>query len=163
MNEAAWETAPPFSCPVHLQLATDADFDWLLGDESLSHGREAEAALAPPEALQLIRTFWRNWLVLANGRVVGIISILFEPQEGECEIGYGIAPACSGRGLASGAVEALLPILTALGIGRVIAGTAVGNPASQQVLVHNGFERFGERHDKDDGLTWLWGRAVGPA
>ncbi|MCF6743511.1 GNAT family N-acetyltransferase [Blastococcus sp. KM273128] len=59
-------------------------------------------------------------------------------------LGYWVASASDGRGLATGAVaEMLRRAFTDLGLHRVEAGTLLHNAASQKVLERNGFTRYG--------------------
>jgi ribosomal-protein-alanine N-acetyltransferase len=61
-----------------------------------------------------------------------------------CSIGYWVASASNGRGLATSAVaEMLRRAFTDLGLHRVEAGTLLHNAASQKVLERNGFTRYG--------------------
>ena len=71
-------------------------------------------------------------------------------------VGYGIADSRQGRGHATGAVTALLPIVRAAGFDGLTAETGVDNRASQIVLERNGFTRTGERTDPEDGDLYLW-------
>jgi ribosomal-protein-alanine N-acetyltransferase len=59
-------------------------------------------------------------------------------------LGYWVAEARNGRGLATRAVSEIVKIaFTDLGLHRVEAGTLVENIASQRVLEKNGFARIG--------------------
>ena len=59
-------------------------------------------------------------------------------------LGYWVAERVNGRGLATEAVGALIPVAFGkLGLHRLEAGTLTDNLASQRVLVKNGFERIG--------------------
>jgi len=79
------------------------------------------------------------------------------PHDGKRpEIGYGIADSRQGRGHATAAVAALLPIVRARGFDSLTAETGVGNRPSQLVLERNGFLRTGERTDPEDGDLYLW-------
>lgn len=64
------------------------------------------------------------------------------------DVGYFVAQAVNGRGVATTAVAELLTTAFAeepagLGLHRVQAGTLLSNSASQAVLQRNGFERIG--------------------
>lgn len=60
-------------------------------------------------------------------------------------VGYWVARAAGGRGLATAAVGDVVDLaFTTLGLHRVEAGTLPHNAASQRVLAKNGFTRYGE-------------------
>lgn len=61
-----------------------------------------------------------------------------------CGMGYWVAPADNGRGLATAAVADVVRIaFDELGLHRIEAGTLVDNTRSQRVLEKNNFERYG--------------------
>lgn len=146
----------------------DSDFAWLLGEGPAAVNPPAicDGGVAPVEVIALIRGVAAKnrkvlggdvaWLVVAEGEAVGMISFT-RPQDGKRpEIGYGIADSRQGRGHATGAVAALLPIVRARGFDGLTAETGVGNRPSQVVLERNGFVRTGERTDPEDGDLYLW-------
>ena len=97
------------------------------------------------------------WLIVEDGEVIGLCSIMRLSPAGEAEIGYGIAPSRQGRGAARGAVAAVIAWARAdPRIKRVTADTSVDNGPSQRVLQGNGFSRVGERHDEEDGPLFCW-------
>ena len=62
------------------------------------------------------------------------------------DVGYFVAQAVNGRGVATAAVAALVDMAVdpaGLGLHRLQAGTLLSNSASQAVLQRNGFERIG--------------------
>lgn len=83
-----------------------------------------------------------------DGRAVGGIGFFGPPQDGEVEIGYGLAPSARGNGFAAEALAALLRRATELGVRTVRARTDVGNEASRRTLERAG---FAERRI-DDGV-----------
>jgi len=146
----------------------DSDFAWLLGDGPAPAKAPAicEGGVSHPAVIELIRGVAANnraalggdvaWLVVAGDEAVGMISFT-RPHDGKRpEIGYGIADSRQGRGHATSAVAALLPILRARGVDGLTAETGVGNRPSQVVLERNGFVRTGERTDPEDGDLYLW-------
>ena len=139
-----------------LELATDADFRWLLGQGPASRELRVAPDLAPVEILEIVRQLPANWLMIADAELVGIIGLKTDDME-TVEIGYGVAAPRWARGFASAAVAALLPILRERGVRVVLAETAVENPASQRVLERNAFARVGSRIDDEDGplIRWL--------
>ncbi len=146
----------------------DSHFAWLLGQGPAPADAPVICAggVAPEAVVELIRgVAARNrealggevaWLVAAEGEAVGMISFT-RPHDGKRpEIGYGIADSRQGRGHATAAVAALLPILRARGFDGLTAETGVGNRPSQLVLERNGFVRTGDRTDPEDGDLYLW-------
>ena len=153
---------------VELRAMQDSDFAWLLGEGPVpaSPPRICDGGVAPAEVVELIRGVAAKnraalggdvaWLVVAQGEAVGMISFT-RPHDGRRpEIGYGIADSRQGRGHATAAVAALLPIVRAAGFDGLTAETGMGNRPSQIVLERNGFVRTGERTDPEDGDLYLW-------
>ncbi len=99
---------------------------------------------------------WGTWLAVEGGEVVASLAVKEPLSAGLVEIGYGVAPARRGAGVATRAVLALCPVLAGHGVGLVSAATARDNPASARVLLKAGFVRCGERTDPEDGLLDLW-------
>ncbi|WP_329166154.1 GNAT family N-acetyltransferase [Streptomyces sp. NBC_01387] len=81
-----------------------------------------------------------------SGRLVGTItlnSIALGPFR-SATLGYWVDAGCTGRGVASGAVEEMCRVARdELGLHRVEAGTLLDNVASQRVLTRCGFEPYG--------------------
>ena len=76
-------------------------------------------------------------------------------DDGAVEIGYAIAPAWRGRGVATDAVWALLRAAWAAPeVRRVLANTLPEPNASVRVLEKSGFARDGENLDGDVGVVW---------
>jgi ribosomal-protein-alanine N-acetyltransferase len=75
------------------------------------------------------------------GRITGsIVRGAFQ----SCGIGYWVSQESNGQGLATAAVAHIKTIaFHELGLHRLQAETLLHNTASQRVLVHNGFERYG--------------------
>lgn len=128
----------------------------------------AGSAIAPPEILMMLaevsaqieRDFSpASWLIVEQGAVVGLCSIKRVPENGVVEIGYGIAPCCWNRGIATrGVGEIVAWALADHRVHALIAETLPGSGASQQVLSRNGFVPTGERFDAEDGLVVGWRR-----
>jgi ribosomal-protein-alanine N-acetyltransferase len=84
-----------------------------------------------------------------------------------CMVGYFVAEAKSGRGLATRAVREVLEVAFGeLALHRVEAGTAVDNLTSQHVLERNGFTLVGPlRRHLQIGGVWvdhlLWEKLAG--
>lgn len=147
------------SLALRLERATDADFRWLLGDGEATRPHGVAPDLAPKAVLHIIRTQPSNWLVVSDEEIVGIISLKVDRSE-QVEIGYGVSSSRTGRGFASAAVGALLPMLKRRGVPVVIAETTFDNVASQRVLQRNGFAAVGERIDDEDGVLIVWKRLL---
>ncbi|MEP7098863.1 MAG: GNAT family protein [Burkholderiales bacterium] len=89
--------------------------------------------------------------------VVGSGGVKAPPlDDGEVEIGYGMAPAWQGKGLATRAARDLTDEALAHGASKVSAFTTPDNIASWKLLQRIGYRRDGETMDPDDGLVWRW-------
>ncbi|MEU8814132.1 GNAT family protein [Actinoplanes sp. NPDC048796] len=85
-------------------------------------------------------------VIVDDGRIVGRIMLtgIARGPFQSCHLGYWVAEAANGRGLASAAVGRIAGLAFGeLGLHRVEAGTLVHNAASQRVLERNGFRRYG--------------------
>lgn len=93
-----------------------------------------KTADAPPED----HAWWTYWVAIAGSsdRAVGLVGFKGVPEDGEVEIGYGIAPSARGRGFATEAAER--PVEWALSDPRCRGITALGvapdNRPSERVL-----------------------------
>ncbi len=104
---------------------------------------------------------WGTWLFVAlePRTLVGYGGFKGPPRGGEVEIGFAIAPAWRGRGLATEAAAELVDRAFAEpGVERVIAHTLAGENASTRVLARLGFARAADIVDPDDGPLWRWVR-----
>ena len=87
-----------------------------------------------------------TFLVLHEGLVVGDCGWFGPPDEdGEVEIGYGLAPSARGKGLGTATVRALVSWVRAQGAAHVRAEVLPGNEASLRLLAGLGFEVVEER------------------
>ena len=77
----------------------------------------------------------------AQGVMVGRINLsVLGKDRKTAELGYRIGENVTNLGYASEAVKLVLEkAFTTYGFNRIIAGTAIGNLASQRVLLKNGF------------------------
>jgi RimJ/RimL family protein N-acetyltransferase len=152
---------------ITLYAMTDRDYAWLLGEEARADGlAQCEGGTAPSEVTSMLRGVTTQvatttdkpvaWLIAEDGMVVGMTSFTKREEDGRYEIGYGVAPAHEGRGVMTGAMAALLPILAADEHAGLTAATSVDNPGSQRVLEKTGFIRTGMRDDPEDGALILW-------
>ncbi len=123
---------------------------WDVFPQALQRARDAVAA--DPGS-----TRWGTRLfVLDEPRtLVGLGGFKGPPRDGVLEIGYAVAPAWEGRGIATAATRELLrEAFTAPGLQAVIAHTLPGPGASVRVLEKTGFVADGEIPDDDLGTTW---------
>jgi len=75
------------------------------------------------------------------------------------EIGYAIAPAFRGRGLATDAVAQMVQrAFEDASVQAVTAHTLGQANPSTRVLEKSGFQKIGETNDPDEGLVWHWRR-----
>ena len=85
-------------------------------------------------------------VIVDDGRIVGRITLqaIARGPFQSASLGYWVAEAANGRGLASAAVARMVRIaFDDLGLHRVEGSTLVHNAASQRVLERNGFRRYG--------------------
>ena len=75
---------------------------------------------------------------------------------GAAELGYAVAPARQGRGIASAVVRELVRRARAASVAVVVAHTLPAESASTAVLRRCGFTRTGEVTDDDEGTVWRW-------
>lgn len=87
-----------------------------------------------------------TFLVVRDGVVVGDCGWFGPPDEdGEVEIGYGVAPSARRQGVGTAAVELLLAWCAERGARSVRAEVLPGNAASLGLLARLGFADVGER------------------
>jgi RimJ/RimL family protein N-acetyltransferase len=87
-----------------------------------------------------------TFLVVRDGVVVGDVGWFGPPDEdGECEIGYGLAGSVRRQGVATEAVQLLLAWALAQGARTVRAEVLPDNVASLALLAKLGFTDIGER------------------
>lgn len=111
------------------------------GDEFFA---EFDARLAQLLEWQAAGTDYLHVLVAEDGEVVGRVN-LTEVADGSAELGFRIAQKAAGRGLATWAVREVRELAASeYGLTRLRARVALDNPASRQVLLHNGFIPVGE-------------------
>ncbi len=167
--------------PSHLELV-DATFALL---DAAVEGRAAlEASLQVPvaegwegfpEALPMLRASyqgnpephrWGSLLFIKTDVpiLVGLGGFKGAPTaEGVVEIGYAIAPAFRGQGLATDAVAQMVGRAFADATVRAVDAHTLGheNP-STRVLQRSGFRKIAESDDPANGPIWQWRRERTP-
>ena len=162
----------------HLQLiACELEhFEAMLDDErrlaSMLRVTPAEGWLEFPAAREAMRPAyehlkrhpsvigWWTYLFVHRGdaKLIGLGGFKGAPNvEGVVEIGYALAPAYRGRGLASEAARGMLAYaFSHPEVRGVVAHTLPEKNASTRVLERVGFVHVGTVHDPDDGEVWRW-------
>jgi len=132
-------------------LGCDVADGWVVFAPSLRRVRDV-LAVDPDSA----RWGPRLFVVDAPRTLVGWGGFKGPPDDaGAVEIGYAIAPAWEGRGVATAAAAALVEEAWATPeVRAVTAHTLVGAGASVRVLEKLGFDRDGNNFDGDAGLVW---------
>lgn len=93
---------------------------------------------------QAAGTDYFHVLVAGSGEIVGRVNLV-EVANGSAELGYRIAQAAAGQGLATVAVTEIRALAaTAYGLKTLRAKVTLDNPASHRVLERNGFVATGE-------------------
>ncbi len=103
---------------------------------------------------------WWTYLFVHKGdaKLIGLGGFKGGPnEEGVVEIGYALAPAYRGMGLASEAARGMLQYaFSHPEVGRVVAHTLAERNASTRVLERVGLRHVGTVHDPEDGEVWRW-------
>jgi RimJ/RimL family protein N-acetyltransferase len=119
---------------------------------------------AIPAALEQARASdrdpWGFHLFFDNdGSLVGLGGWKGYAVNGVVELGYSVAPARQGRGIATAAVHEFISRARAAGLASVVAHTLPESSASTSVLKRCGFRHVGEVPDPDgqvEGVVWRW-------
>lgn len=146
---------------------TTHDFEALLKGIAPRHLRLVpDSAIAPPEILGMLNRLATEinaefspsaWMIVEDGEIVGLCSIVRVPQDGNIHIGYGVAPSRQGLGSTTRAIGQLLEwARNDPRVALISAETGLENIGSQRVLQRNGFIRTGERIDAEDGPLICW-------
>ena len=147
--------------PEHLRLLLDdvPGFESAFGLRVAPGYMEFDGALA--NALAALESGmpaqWATHLFVhaADRALVGLGGYTGPPEDGAVEIGYSIAPAYRGRGLATAAAAELVARADAAGVRTVLAHTLAEPNPSTGVLTGLGFTRTAE-FDSEDGRIWRW-------
>ena len=94
-----------------------------------------------------------------DGALVGFGGFKGQPHDGEVELGYAVAPARQGRGIATSVIEQLISRAGAAGVHVVCAHTLAEENASTTALRKCGFTQTAELHEPD-GDVWRWERQL---
>ncbi len=146
-----------------------ADADWAALSNLLGGADIADHWNHFPDAMLWIRNYmrehsgemgWWTYLILhrRDVRLIGTCGYKGAPTPaGEVEIGYEIADAYQGQGLATEAARALTArAFEYETVKTVLAHTLPEENASEAVLRKLGFAFAGEVFDVDDGTIWRW-------
>jgi [ribosomal protein S5]-alanine N-acetyltransferase len=108
-------------------------------------------------------TEWGTHLFLDDdGALVGFGGWKGPPADGAAELGYAVAPARQGRGIATAVVDELVRRARSAGLSTVVAHTLPAESASTAVLRKNGFVRAGDGVDTGAGEVWRWELPIVP-
>jgi RimJ/RimL family protein N-acetyltransferase len=98
------------------------------------------------DALRMSEGAPGTFFIALDGVVVGDCGWFGPPDEdGEVEIGYGLAPSARGQGVGTAAVQLLLDWVAGQGARTVRAEVLPGNEPSLRLLARLGFTDIGER------------------
>jgi ribosomal-protein-alanine N-acetyltransferase len=119
---------------------------------------------AIPAALEQARAHdrdpWGFHLFFDNdGSLVGLGGWKSHPVNGVVELGYSVAPARQGRGIATAAVHNFISRARTAGLASILAHTLPESSASTSVIKRCGFRHVGEVADPDgqvEGVVWRW-------
>lgn len=156
--------------PAHLQLLEAAADNNVPELSALLGGVAIEPDWTSfPDAIVWMRDFmrecqaninWWNYLTIhrADKKLIGACGFKGEPDmEGMVELGYEIAAAYRGRGLATEAAQGLLTYAWSHeNVLRVTAATLAEENASTRLLRRLDFTFTGEETDLEDGKIWTW-------
>lgn len=164
------QTERLFLIPANLpMLEAIADEDWAALSACLGGVDFAEHWLHFPEAMIWMRDFlrehetdleWWNHLIIhrQDVRLIGTCGYKGTPSfSGEVEIGYEIAEAYQGRGLATEAARALVEnAFREEAVKIITANTLAEKNASNHLLQKIGFQFIEAYIDIEDGTVWEW-------
>jgi ribosomal-protein-alanine N-acetyltransferase len=139
-------------------------FEPLLIDED-----KTKEIYATPDCQQLFESYpayyfkmgyhppWIGYLVIRDGRVVGVGGFIGKPIEGKVEIAYGTFKEYEGQGIASFSCKQLISIAKQTNPEIIITAKTSPEPnASTKILQRNGFKFTGIVQDEGIGDAWEW-------
>lgn len=134
-------------------LAVEVAEGWLVFPEALTYSRDIISQ--NPDAAD-----WWGYFTIhkADKKLVGNCGFKGKPDaDGVCEIGYAVAPAYEGKGLATEAARGLADFAFSFeNVNVVQAHTLAAENASNSLLKKLGMQFVKELHDDDDGDIWQW-------
>ena len=92
----------------------------------------------------------------SDHKIVGSCGFKGEPVAGRVGIGYGMAPACRGQGIATAAVKLLVQLAFEQGVRQVMAEILPDNITSAQAAEKLEFKRLGARLDEAGEWVAEW-------
>jgi RimJ/RimL family protein N-acetyltransferase len=133
-------------------LSVSVPEGWPVFPEAYAHA--LDVVLADPG----IARWWTHLFIEREARsLVGAGGYTGHPKDGVVEIGYEIAPAFQGRGLAVEVARGLVDhALADAEVSAVIGHTRPESNASTRVLEKVGFVRVEDVEDKEEGTLWRW-------
>ncbi|KKB82816.1 acetyltransferase [Devosia limi DSM 17137] len=146
--------------------ASASDFALLQVGRAPDDYRLAPGNIAPTEVIEMLSELAEGirpnftpcaWMIIEDGEIVGLCSLIRTPEASNIHIGYGVSPSRWGKGIASRAVADVLAWARRHPrVDWVTAETGAENLASQSVLRRNGFEQIGTCVNEEDGPLIQW-------
>ena len=142
------------------ELDNRAFFETTINARPASYYSHAAVSLAVAQSMaDAVTGLGFQYLVVDEaGQIVGRVnlSVVKRAHYHSAVLGYRIAQAACGKGVASEAVRQLLNIaFVKLGLKRIEADCRIDNEASKRVLLRNGFVQFGHSRRSFE-LDGLW-------
>jgi len=98
-----------------------------------------------------------NWAVrrIADRAYIGWFDVQLNTADEALNVGFAFVPDAWGSGFASEALQAVLARLAKEGVRRARATVAIGNHASERVLLKSGFVAVGLAPDEKDTMAYV--------
>jgi RimJ/RimL family protein N-acetyltransferase len=145
-----------------LDLLNDADFLGYIGDRGVRTLDDARQYIANGSIASYAQHGFGFWAVLPKGTetCIGICGLARRESLEDVDIGYAFLPAWRGQGYALEASHAVMQLAREhIGLTRIVAITALENPASARLLEKIGlrFERLIRPHaDAQELRLFAW-------
>ncbi|MDP1736664.1 MAG: GNAT family N-acetyltransferase [Caulobacter sp.] len=135
-------------------LGVSVEPDWAGPDAMDAIGRSRDMLADDPDLAQ----WWMHFIIHeADARLIGLGGFKGQPAGGQVEIGYEIAPAYRGQGLATEAARGMVDhALAHPQVDHVLAHTLPADSASTSILKRLGLRFIEAVDDPDDGPIWRW-------
>ena len=136
--------------------AIDVDPDAFLADYDWTPGKTVDLPDGRPVPRLPGQVYW-----ISDGEFCGFLAFRYQvgtmalPSDVAGHIGYGVVPWKRGRGIATQAVRAVLPVARAAGLARVSITTGPQNVISQAVIRSVGGVRAPETDGVDAHGPWI--------